>query len=80
MSKETIVPSMIPPTAGELSWRTARNCDGGNCIRVATSKDKVTIGDSKNPDGPMLSYSRAEWVAFIDGIKREDIGDLLKRA
>jgi len=37
----------------------------------------IVIGDSKNPDGPSLSYSRAEWAAFVEGIRQGDFDDLL---
>ena len=67
----------VPPTIGALSWLVARNCDGGNCIRVAPNADMIVIGDSKNPDGPSLSYSRAEWAAFVEGIRQGDFDDLL---
>lgn len=68
---------LMPPTLSNLSWRVARNCNGGNCIRVAPRADMIVIGDSKNPDGPMLSYSRSEWVAFVEGIRQGDFDDLI---
>jgi hypothetical protein len=36
----------------------------------------VLIGDSKNADGPVLSYTRAEWVAFLEGAKNGDFDHL----
>jgi hypothetical protein len=75
--KGEIMPSLRPPTLGNLSWRVARKCNGGNCIRVAPSADMIVIGDSKNPDGPLLSYSRAEWAAFVEGIRQGDFDDLM---
>jgi hypothetical protein len=71
------MPPLRPPTLGNLSWRVARNCNGGNCIRVAPSADMIVIGDSKNPDGPLLSYSRAEWAAFVEGVRQGDFDDLM---
>ena len=61
----------------EFSWRIARPCNGGHCVRVAAAGDAILIADSKNPDGPALSYSRAEFQAFANGIKRGDFDDLL---
>jgi hypothetical protein len=63
--------------SGELSWRVARLCNGGACVRVAANGDMVLVGDSKNPDGPVLSYSRPEWLAFVAGIRQGDFDDLL---
>jgi hypothetical protein len=65
-----------PATLGELSWRVARLCNGGACVRVAPSGDMVVIGDSKNPDGPVLAYSRSEWSTFVEGIRDGDFDDL----
>lgn len=36
----------------------------------------ILIGDTKNPDGPVLSYTRAEWVTFVNGIRQGDFDDL----
>lgn len=66
-----------PATLGEVSWRVARLCNGGACVRVATNGDMVLIGDSKNPDGPVLSYSREEFRTFVHGVRQGDFDDLL---
>ena len=60
----------------QLSWRTAYQCNGGACIRVAADGDAVMIGSSQ-PNGPVLSYSRAEWTAFVEGIRQGDFDDLI---
>jgi hypothetical protein len=65
-----------PSTLGELNWRVARLCNGGSCVRVAPHGDTVVIGDTKNPDGPILSYSRAEFRDFVEGIRQGDFDDL----
>jgi Domain of unknown function (DUF397) len=57
------------PPAGELPWRTARLCDASECIRVAHFAGTIVLGDSKNPDGPVLTASRQEWTAFLARIK-----------
>jgi hypothetical protein len=36
----------------------------------------ILLGDSKNPDGPVLSYTRAEWEAFVTGIKRGEFDSI----
>jgi hypothetical protein len=39
---------------------------GGNCVEVARSlPGVVAVRDSKNPDGPVLTFSRDEWASFI---------------
>ena len=68
--------SSHPATLGQLAWRIARRCNGGACVRVAVAGETVLIGDSKSPEGPVLSYSRAEWDAFVEGIRQGDFDDL----
>ena len=67
-----------PPSLGSLAWRVAKNCDAGSCVKVARSSELVLIGDTKNPDGPVLSYTRAEWTAFAEGIRQGDFDDLFQ--
>lgn len=66
-----------PATIGALAWRVARRCNSGACVRVARRGDVVFIGDSKDPDGPVLTYTRTELKAFLQGVKEGDFDDLL---
>jgi hypothetical protein len=61
-----------------IRWTKAASCAGGNCVQVASTGDGlvVLIGDSKNADGPVLSYTRDEWVAFLEGAKNGDFDHL----
>ncbi|HEY5359508.1 MAG TPA: DUF397 domain-containing protein [Streptosporangiaceae bacterium] len=61
-----------PSSPAGLSWRTSRYCNGGDCIRVASNESVVFVGDSKDPEGPVLSYSKHEWHQFVTSIKRGD--------
>lgn len=64
----------VPTTP--VFWRTAKSCAAGNCVQVAAHEGGVVIGDSKNPDGPILRYSADEWAAFLTGAKNGDFDDL----
>jgi predicted secreted Zn-dependent protease len=66
----------MPKSLGELSWRVARKCDGGACVRVAARDDEIVIGSSKHLDGPVIAYSREEWAAFVEGIRQGDFDDM----
>lgn len=39
------------------------------CVEVAISGDEVAVRDSKNPTSPHQVFSKAEWSAFISGVK-----------
>jgi hypothetical protein len=61
---------------GDITWRTALSCNGGTCIKVAASGESILIADSKEPDGPILTYTPAEWREFLAGAKNGDFDDL----
>jgi Domain of unknown function (DUF397) len=65
-----------PKSLGKLPWHVARACDVGNCVRIATNGTEFFIGDSKAPEGPVLAYTRDEWVTFLNGVKRGDFDHL----
>jgi len=44
--------------------------NGGACVEVAGNiPHVVAVRDSKDPEGPRLSFSRADWTAFTDGVR-----------
>jgi hypothetical protein len=55
-----------------LGWRRSRYCDTNACVEVARTDDSVFIRNSSDPDGPILTFTPAEWTAFIRGLKDEE--------
>ncbi|HEY3958179.1 MAG TPA: DUF397 domain-containing protein [Streptosporangiaceae bacterium] len=46
------------------------NGQGGNCVECAASpRGIVAVRDSKNPDGPKLTFTPAQWQAFTNAVK-----------
>ena len=55
--------------------------NGGNCVEVTATRDTsaaphksgedvlYVMRDSKDPEGPKLAFTTAEWEAFIAGVK-----------
>ena len=60
-----------------ITWRTALNCNGGACVQVAASGQAVLIGSSREPGGPVLTYTPDKWREFVIGVKKGDFDDLL---
>ncbi|MEU7983351.1 DUF397 domain-containing protein [Streptosporangium canum] len=53
-------------------WRkSSRSSDnGGQCVEVADNlPGVVAVRDSKDPDGPALLFTSAEWCSFVGGVK-----------
>lgn len=59
-----------------LIWRKAlMSTNNGACVTVSSVPGKVVLGDSKDPGGPVLVYTPAEWHAFLDGAKKGEFDD-----
>jgi hypothetical protein len=44
--------------------------NGGNCVEVAAALPAaVAVRDSKDPDGPKLIFTPADWTAFTKTIR-----------
>jgi hypothetical protein len=57
-----------------VQWKkSSRSSGDGQCVAVATlGQDAVGVRDSKDPNGPVLVFTAAEWVAFVDGIRDDE--------
>ncbi len=56
----------------EVSWRKSTQSGADGCVEVADASGSVLVRDSKDPDGPVLVFTEAEWRAFVDGIGELD--------
>lgn len=55
----------------DASFRKSQQSDnsGPYCVEVAQLSGGVALRDSTDPAGPKLVFTRAEWDAFIDGVR-----------
>jgi len=61
------------PSSSDLPWRKATASGANGCIEVAPLPDGgVAIRDSKDPAGPVLSFTRHEWLSFLDGLRKNE--------
>ena len=54
------------------TWiKSSLSFSNGNCVEVADLPDgTVGIRNSRDTDGPVLRFTRDEWVAFLAGAQR----------
>jgi hypothetical protein len=63
------MPPVFLARAG-IAWRKAqRSAGNGACVEVASHSGMIAVRDSKDPNGPVLTYAIAEWRGFLDGAK-----------
>ena len=55
----------------DMTWRKAtKSGNNGSCVEVRKVDDTIQVRDSKNPNGPVLDFTEAEWDAFLDGTSK----------
>jgi Domain of unknown function (DUF397) len=63
---------MAEPNSAPARFRSSSFCGGAeNCVEVAAfPSGEIVIRDSKDtrPDAPRLSFTAAEWDAFVAGV------------
>jgi hypothetical protein len=50
-------------------WRKPTASGSSNCVEVAASREAVHVRDSKHQDGPVLTFTPDEWLAFLKGVR-----------
>lgn len=57
-------------------WRkSTRSGNGGNCVEVADNvAGVVAVRDSKDPDGPALTFTPRMWGTFTALLRNGEIG------
>lgn len=52
----------------ELMWFKSSHSggNGGECVEVAVSPGAVHVRDSKDKDGPSLSFTPDQWADFVE--------------
>jgi hypothetical protein len=55
-------------------WRKSSRSSGqgGNCVEVAVIDGVVKVRHSRDPNGPVLTFTPGEWQAFVAGVKSDE--------
>jgi hypothetical protein len=60
----------MPDPIGARWRKSTRSNNAGNCVEVADNLPAVIgLRDSKDPEGPALTFSRSDWARFLKRVK-----------
>ncbi|MDU0302456.1 DUF397 domain-containing protein [Streptomyces sp. PAL114] len=65
---------MIRSTASDLVWfksSYSSGSEGDSCVEIATAPATVHVRDSKNTDGPRLTFTPAAWAGFLTAARHD---------
>jgi len=57
--------------------KASRSAESGECVELRRASDAVQVRDSKHPDGPVLTFTRAELAAWLDGARKGEFDHLV---
>ncbi|MDP4505512.1 DUF397 domain-containing protein [Nonomuraea turcica] len=68
-------------SASGLHWtKSSYSTNGGDCVEVAVTTAGVHVRDSKDPDGPVLTFTPSEFRALVAGAKDGEFDGLAHQA
>lgn len=53
------------------------SADHGGCVEMRRVDSMIEVRYSKNPTGPVLRFTTAEWTAWLDGACRGEFDHLV---
>lgn len=54
-------------------FKSSYSSGNNNCVETARIPNIVPVRDSKDPQGPALTFSPDAWSAFIGSVKRGEL-------
>ncbi|TYB48433.1 DUF397 domain-containing protein [Actinomadura chibensis] len=57
-----------------IQWRKSSRSggQGGACVEIAELAAAIAVRDSKDPEGPKLTFDTASWHAFTRRVKSSE--------
>lgn len=73
-------PRSAPPKLTGVCWQKSRRSNSqGACVELGgLPGGDIAIRNSRDPDGAVLFYTKAEIRALIEGVKEGDFDNLLR--
>ncbi|MFJ4185332.1 DUF397 domain-containing protein [Kitasatospora sp. NPDC089509] len=64
-------------TAVPAWFKSSYSSNGGDCVEVAANvPGAVPVRDSKDPNGPALTFSPDSFATFVSAVKAGEFGDV----
>lgn len=61
----------------DTQWiKASKSADAGQCVEMRPVADGVEVRDSKGDDSMILTFTRGEFSAWLDGAKRGEFDHL----
>jgi hypothetical protein len=57
--------------------KASRSREETTSVEQRRNGDVIEVRDSKDPDGPVLRFTQAEWDAWLDGARRGEFDHLI---
>ena len=57
-----------------VGWHKSSRSADTNCVEVAVDAPLVLVRDSRHPGGPVLAFTRGDWVAFLRSLRSSSLG------
>ncbi|GAB3811705.1 DUF397 domain-containing protein [Micromonospora zhanjiangensis] len=62
---------MHTPDLSTAKWfKSSRSTNNGDCVECAVLPGHVAVRDSKDPSGPALVFTTAQWATFVVSRRR----------
>jgi Domain of unknown function (DUF397) len=71
---------MAEPGRSSIEWRKSESSGSVDCVEVAFVGRSVLVRNSKDPAGPVLSFTQSEWAAFLTGARNGTFDGHLRSA
>jgi Domain of unknown function (DUF397) len=55
------------------AWRKSKHSAGGDCVEWRFTGGAVQIRNSRDTEGPVLTFTHSEWRAFLGAAKQGDV-------